>query len=173
MVEARDLEHGGRVEAGGITMGDAHRTAQSGALDRRYRRGQHLRRDIEPEQRRTGVTPGGANEIAAGAAADFQHAGAGCGPQSVDQLITAEQVIAPRQVVDVALPAVHLVHAAGGFRRPRRFRAFVGIEHGQHGSPLRAGGSVLHSTVTRRACDSASLSAVRGACCCRKTAVCA
>ena len=37
-----------------------------------------------------------------------------------DQLVAAEQIIPPRSVIDVTLPAVHPVHAAGRFGRPRR-----------------------------------------------------
>jgi len=46
--------------------------------------------------------------------------------QAGDQLIPAQQVISPRAIVDVALPAIHLVHAAGCLDWPRGVRAELG-----------------------------------------------
>lgn len=125
MVERLDAEQGLRIERCSIAMCDADLTVETSTLDCRDCGRQHFRRNIDTEKSRVRIKPGGENKVSAGSAPYFQHACAGGRLQAGDQTIPAEQAISPCAIVDVALPAVHPVHSARRFDRPRGIRADI------------------------------------------------
>ncbi|MNV83287.1 hypothetical protein D3C71_1770820 [compost metagenome] len=79
---------------------------------------QHLGGDIEAVELGRRIMAAGQDQIAAGATTDFQNACSICSVQARDRPIPAEEVIFPRQVIDVPLVAIHPVHMGGvAFRR--------------------------------------------------------
>ena len=125
MVERLDAEQGLRIERCSIAMCDADLTVETSTLDCRDCGRQHFRRNIDTEKSRVRIKPGGEHKVSAGSAPYFQHACAGGRLQAGDQTIPAEQAISPCAIVDVALPAVHPVHSARRFDRPRGIRADI------------------------------------------------
>jgi hypothetical protein len=135
VLERPDTKQGPRIECRSIAMCDANSILKAAPRNGGYRRCQHFRRNVDAEKSRLRIEPGREHQVSAGSAADLQHACAGAGPQACDQLVAAEQVISPCAVVDVALPAIHPVHATRGVNRPRGICANIGGISGHPGSP--------------------------------------
>ena len=102
----------GCLKIGGV--GDAqHRAGAAGPAQFRLGGYQHFCRYIQPEQPRMWETIADQRQIAAGAAADFQNAGASWNVELADQRVAAEQIIFAGKVVEMPLGAIHPVHAVG------------------------------------------------------------
>ena len=77
------------------------------------RRAQHFGGRIETEKLRARIGLGDSNEIARGAAADFDHPLSGLGVQLPHQPVAPEEIIFAREIVEMPLAAVDLVHQRG------------------------------------------------------------
>ena len=93
------------------------RAESRGARHRSRRRGKHFLRDVEAEETRLRVSARKLDEVAPGAAADLEHVVAGRGAKAGDRLVTAEKIEFAAQVIDMPLPAIHLIHQSGGVAR--------------------------------------------------------
>ena len=113
---------------------------------------QHLGRDVDAEELCVRVKAGGVHKVSGGAAADFKHVRAVGGPQVRDHAIPAKQIVKPRRIVNVALQAIHPVHAPHRLSRLRR--SFADLQRKCRHSPAHpADVRSLHALFARQACD--------------------
>ena len=101
------------IEGRRVADGEAHSSGRLGPTKRAGGCRQHLGRDVEAVERGGGVVLCREHEVAAGAAAEFQHAAAGRHVEMADQAIAAQKVELSRGVVDMALPPIDRVHQRG------------------------------------------------------------
>jgi hypothetical protein len=71
---------------------------------------QHLRRRIEAEQLRIRVLPGDLDQVSTRPRTDLDQPRARLEREGGDQLVAAEEIVLPRQVLDVALMPIDIVH---------------------------------------------------------------
>ena len=99
---------------GRVREGDTHARLQIRLRDGAIAGFQHFAGNIDTEKLRVLVTPCRRHQIAAGAAADFQHMISARRIEAADQEIAAEQIIAAREIVDIPLAAIHPIHRDRG-----------------------------------------------------------